>query len=83
MPERQDAPSAPELVVESDGNTQAMSPSRVHHVGRDPDSELVMSDTRVSWHHAADLAARSAAAGPDHRPPRPPGHPWAPRRRTP
>ncbi|MFG2826247.1 FHA domain-containing protein [Streptomyces sp. NPDC048434] len=52
MPERQDAPTAPELVVESDGNTQVMSPSRVYHVGRDPESELVMSDTRVSWHHA-------------------------------
>ncbi|WP_326617554.1 FHA domain-containing protein [Streptomyces decoyicus] len=58
MAERQDAPTAPELVVESDGSTQVMNPSRVYHVGRDPESELVMSDARVSWHHAV-LRTRS------------------------
>ncbi|MFJ9469439.1 hypothetical protein [Streptomyces caniferus] len=29
MAERQDVPTAPELVIESDGSTQTMSPSRV------------------------------------------------------
>ncbi|MEU5213130.1 FHA domain-containing protein [Streptomyces sp. NPDC020742] len=52
MAERPDAPPAPELVVESDGGTQVMSPGRIYHVGRDPQSEVVLNDARVSWHHA-------------------------------
>ncbi|MFI6766267.1 FHA domain-containing protein [Streptomyces sp. NPDC050355] len=52
MAERPDASTAPELVVESDGGTQVMSPGRVYHVGRDPRSEVVLDDARVSWHHA-------------------------------
>ncbi|MFI9202395.1 FHA domain-containing protein [Streptomyces sp. NPDC053048] len=46
------APSAPELVVEADGGSQVMSPSRIYHVGRDPSSDIVLQDARVSWHHA-------------------------------
>ncbi|MFF4279983.1 ATP-binding cassette domain-containing protein [Streptomyces kronopolitis] len=52
MSERQDASTAPELVVESGGSTQVMDPRRVYHVGRDPEGEVVLSDARVSWHHA-------------------------------
>ncbi|MFD8544082.1 FHA domain-containing protein [Streptomyces sp. NPDC059649] len=52
MAERPETPTAPELVVESDGGTQVMNPGRVYHVGRDPQSEVVLSDARVSWHHA-------------------------------
>ncbi|MDI3417796.1 ABC transporter ATP-binding protein/permease [Streptomyces luteolus] len=52
MGERPDAPTAPELVVESEGHTQVLSPLRTYHVGRDPTSELVLDDARVSWHHA-------------------------------
>ncbi|PJJ05326.1 FHA modulated ABC efflux pump with fused ATPase and integral membrane subunit [Streptomyces sp. 2333.5] len=52
MAEWQGSPTAPELVVESDGGTQVMDPGRVYHVGRDPASEVVLSDARVSWHHA-------------------------------
>ncbi|MEU9120913.1 FHA domain-containing protein [Streptomyces sp. NPDC048506] len=52
MAERPNAPTAPELVVESDGGTQVMEPGRIYHVGRDPASEVVLSDARVSWHHA-------------------------------
>lgn len=29
-----------------------MSPSRDYHVGRDPLSDIVIDDARVSWHHA-------------------------------
>lgn len=29
-----------------------MSPSRDYHVGRDPSSDIVIDDARVSWHHA-------------------------------
>ncbi|WP_310717977.1 ABC transporter ATP-binding protein/permease [Streptomyces lydicus] len=58
MAERPDAPTAPDLVVESNGGTQVMNPGRVYHVGRDPESELVLDDARVSWHHAV-LVARA------------------------
>ncbi|MFE3325320.1 FHA domain-containing protein [Streptomyces sp. NPDC059176] len=52
MPERPAAPTAPELVIETDGGSTLMSPGRVYHVGRDPLSEIVLDDARVSWHHA-------------------------------
>ncbi|MEV6670274.1 FHA domain-containing protein [Streptomyces sp. NPDC051162] len=52
MGERPVAPSAPELVIESDSGSRTMSPSRVYHVGRDPSSDIVLDDARVSWHHA-------------------------------
>ncbi|MGR8012024.1 FHA domain-containing protein [Streptomyces hypolithicus] len=47
-----DAPTAPELVLETDAGTTVMSPSRDYHVGRDPLSDIVIDDVRVSWHHA-------------------------------
>ncbi|MGW7368243.1 FHA domain-containing protein [Streptomyces sp. NPDC054841] len=52
MAERPAAPTAPELVIETDGGSTLMSPGRVYHVGRDPMSEIVLDDARVSWHHA-------------------------------
>ncbi|MQS37157.1 ABC transporter ATP-binding protein/permease [Streptomyces katsurahamanus] len=52
MAERSVAPTAPELVLETEGGTTVMSPSREYHVGRDPLSDIVLQDTRVSWHHA-------------------------------
>ncbi|MFF5129461.1 FHA domain-containing protein [Streptomyces syringium] len=52
MGERSVAPPAPELVVEADGGSQVMSPTRTYHVGRDPLSDIVLHDLRVSWHHA-------------------------------
>ncbi|GAA0482897.1 FHA domain-containing protein [Streptomyces sp. NPDC046215] len=52
MGERPVVPSAPELVVESDGGSQTMTASRTYQVGRDPTSDIVLSDARVSWHHA-------------------------------
>ncbi|WKU48537.1 ATP-binding cassette domain-containing protein [Streptomyces sp. VNUA116] len=52
MGERPVVPSAPELVVESDGGSQTMTPSRVYQVGRDPECDIVLHDARVSWHHA-------------------------------
>ncbi|MFI1965188.1 ATP-binding cassette domain-containing protein [Streptomyces pathocidini] len=45
-------PVAPELVLETDGDSRVMSPSRSYHVGRDPASDVVLRDARVSWHHA-------------------------------
>ncbi|MET7648969.1 FHA domain-containing protein [Streptomyces sp. NPDC005426] len=53
MGERSVAPTAPELVLETDaGPPTVMSPGREYHVGRDPLSDIVIDDPRVSWHHA-------------------------------
>ncbi|PLW73742.1 ABC transporter ATP-binding protein [Streptomyces sp. DJ] len=42
----------PELVVELNGQTWALDPSRSFALGRDPQSDLVFDDARVSWRHA-------------------------------
>ncbi|MFD4563817.1 FHA domain-containing protein [Streptomyces sp. NPDC058467] len=52
MGERPVAPTAPELVLETETGSTVMSPSRDYHVGRDPLSDVVLDDVRVSWHHA-------------------------------
>ncbi|MFG3407076.1 FHA domain-containing protein [Streptomyces sp. NPDC048142] len=52
MGERPATPTAPELVLETDLSSTVMSPSRDYHVGRDPGSDVVIDDIRVSWHHA-------------------------------
>ncbi|MGW1075103.1 FHA domain-containing protein [Streptomyces sp. NPDC002537] len=52
MGERPVAPSAPELVIESDSGSWTTGPHRTLHVGRDPSGDIVFGDARVSWHHA-------------------------------
>ncbi|WJV50233.1 FHA domain-containing protein [Streptomyces flavofungini] len=52
MGKRPVTPTAPELVLETDTGSTVMSPSRDYHVGRDPLSDIVIDDARVSWHHA-------------------------------
>ncbi|MFD4235454.1 FHA domain-containing protein [Streptomyces sp. NPDC058542] len=52
MVKRPGTPTAPELVLETDLGSTVMSPSRDYHVGRDPESDVVIDDIRVSWHHA-------------------------------
>ncbi|MGW5462957.1 FHA domain-containing protein [Streptomyces sp. NPDC003996] len=52
MAERPIAPTAPELVLETDTGSTVMSPGHDYHVGRDPLSDIVLDDARVSWHHA-------------------------------
>ncbi|GGZ30464.1 ABC transporter ATP-binding protein [Streptomyces inusitatus] len=52
MAERSAAPTAPELVLETEDGSTVMSPSRDYRVGRDPQSDIVLDDARVSWHHA-------------------------------
>ncbi|MFE9254395.1 FHA domain-containing protein [Streptomyces sp. NPDC006879] len=42
----------PELVLELNGRARALDPSRSYTLGRDPHSDVVMEDVRVSWHHA-------------------------------
>lgn len=46
------APTAPELVLETESGSTVMTPSHEYHVGRDPRSDVVLDDDRVSWHHA-------------------------------
>lgn len=52
MGKRPVAPTAPELVLETEAGSTLISPSRDYHVGRDPLSDIVIDDARVSWHHA-------------------------------
>ncbi|MEV6114454.1 FHA domain-containing protein [Streptomyces sp. NPDC052109] len=52
MAERPIAPTAPEFVLETDTGSTVMSPGHDYHVGRDPLSDIVLDDARVSWHHA-------------------------------
>ncbi|MFI8321710.1 FHA domain-containing protein [Streptomyces sp. NPDC085529] len=57
MGERPVAPAAPGLVLLVDGVTTRMDPGRVYRVGRDPTSDVVLTDARASWHHAVLRAA--------------------------
>ncbi|MDQ1032276.1 ABC-type multidrug transport system ATPase subunit/ABC-type multidrug transport system permease subunit [Streptomyces umbrinus] len=43
---------APELVLETETGSTVMTPNHDYHVGRDPLSDIVIDDARVSWHHA-------------------------------
>ncbi|MEU8523748.1 FHA domain-containing protein [Streptomyces sp. NPDC048577] len=42
----------PELVLELNGRTWTLDPSRSYTLGRDPQGDLVIDDSRVSWRHA-------------------------------
>ncbi|MFI2349309.1 FHA domain-containing protein [Streptomyces sp. NPDC019443] len=43
----------PELVLELNGRTWTLDPSRSYTLGRDPQGDLVVDDARVSWRHAS------------------------------
>ncbi|ARQ71436.1 FHA domain-containing protein [Streptomyces marincola] len=42
----------PELVLELNGQTWTLDPTRSYRLGRDPQGDLVLQDSRVSWRHA-------------------------------
>ncbi|MGW0316389.1 FHA domain-containing protein [Streptomyces flavidovirens] len=42
----------PELVLELNGRTWTLDPSRSYTLGRDPQGDVVIEDARVSWRHA-------------------------------
>ncbi|MBD0842392.1 MULTISPECIES: FHA domain-containing protein [unclassified Streptomyces] len=42
----------PELVLEFNGQTWTLDPSRTYTLGRDPQGDVVLDDARVSWRHA-------------------------------
>ncbi|KPI17871.1 FHA domain containing protein [Actinobacteria bacterium OK074] len=44
--------AVPELVLESNGRTWTLNPSRSYTLGRDPQGDIVFDDARVSWRHA-------------------------------
>ncbi|MDX3246545.1 FHA domain-containing protein [Streptomyces sp. ME18-1-4] len=52
MVERPVSSTAPELVLETETGTTVLIPGHDYHVGRDPRSDIVIDDIRVSWHHA-------------------------------
>ena len=45
-------PDAPELVVKTQGTDQTLRAGAQYRVGRAPESDIVVSDSRVSWRHA-------------------------------
>lgn len=52
MVERPASSTAPELVLETGTGSSLLIPGRAYRIGRDPLSDIVIDDTRVSWHHA-------------------------------
>ncbi|WP_245979048.1 FHA domain-containing protein [Streptomyces diacarni] len=42
----------PELVLELNGQTWTLDPSRAYTLGRDPQGDVAIDDARVSWRHA-------------------------------
>ncbi|MFF4823784.1 ABC transporter ATP-binding protein/permease [Streptomyces sp. NPDC001312] len=42
----------PELVLETNGRTWTLDPSRSYTLGRDPQGDIAFDDARVSWRHA-------------------------------
>ncbi|MET9498982.1 FHA domain-containing protein [Streptomyces sp. NPDC006552] len=42
----------PELVLELNGRTWTLDPSRSYTLGRDPQGDIALDDARVSWRHA-------------------------------
>ncbi|MBW5482698.1 ABC transporter ATP-binding protein/permease [Streptomyces bambusae] len=42
----------PELVLELNGRTWTLDPSRSYSLGRDPQGDVAIDDARVSWRHA-------------------------------
>ncbi|MEU9311825.1 FHA domain-containing protein [Streptomyces sp. NPDC048256] len=52
MVERPVSSTAPELVLETETGSSVLIPGHDYRIGRDPLSDIVIDDTRVSWHHA-------------------------------
>ena len=43
--------AAPDLVVRTRRSVHQFQPGSTYRIGRDPDSDIVMTDSRVSWRH--------------------------------
>jgi cytochrome P450/NADPH-cytochrome P450 reductase len=44
--------SAPSLMVRTGEGELSLAPGRAYLIGRDPEADIVVTDVRVSWHHA-------------------------------
>src|SRR5580692_2945886 len=53
-------PDAPVLVVKTQGTDQTLRAGSQYRVGRDPQSDIVIDDSRVSWQHAVLRADHDA-----------------------
>ncbi len=53
-------PAAPVLVVKTQGSDQTLRAGSQYRVGRDPQSDIVINDSRVSWRHAVLWVDRDA-----------------------
>ncbi|MGR8011344.1 FHA domain-containing protein [Streptomyces hypolithicus] len=56
----------PELVLELNGRTWTLDPSRSYTLGRDPQGDMVVEDARVSWRHATVSWGGSSWVIEDH-----------------
>src|SRR5713226_5832017 len=52
--------AAPVLVVKTPGSDQTLQAGSSYRIGRDPQSDIVVTDSRVSWHHAVLQLDRNA-----------------------
>src|SRR6266516_2695593 len=46
------APAGPVLLVRTPDAERSLSAGRSYYIGRDPQSDIVVNDSRVSWRHA-------------------------------
>ena len=44
--------TAPALVVRTQGSDRSLQAGGSYRIGRDPESDIVVDDSRVSWQHA-------------------------------
>src|ERR1700691_650050 len=51
-PQYGNSPAGPALLVRTPDEERSLSADRSYSVGRDPQSDIVVNDTRVSWRHA-------------------------------
>jgi ABC-type multidrug transport system ATPase subunit len=49
---RQTSSNAPALVVRARGTDRSLQAGQSYSIGRDPESDIVVDEARVSWHHA-------------------------------
>jgi pSer/pThr/pTyr-binding forkhead associated (FHA) protein len=51
-PEPAHSPASSVLLVRTSGGERSLSAGRSYYIGRDPQSDIVVNDSRVSWRHA-------------------------------
>src|SRR5260370_41847900 len=49
---REISSSTPALVVRTQGSDRSLDAGRSYSIGRNPESDIVVDEARVSWHHA-------------------------------